>query len=98
MRLQYHQYVQNDVNEALSLYDEISPKLADAFWDELQQCFQAIRGNPQASHFETMPYRRANLKRFPYAILYRAFEDHVKVVVVKHVRRRSDFGLKRKFT
>ena len=31
MRLQYHQYVQNDVNEALSLYDEISPKLADAF-------------------------------------------------------------------
>jgi len=44
-----------------------------------------------------MPYRRVNLKRFPYAILYRAFEDHVKVVVVKHVRRRSDFGLTRKF-
>jgi hypothetical protein len=44
-----------------------------------------------------MPYRRVNLNYFPYAILYRAFEDHVKIVVVKHVRRRSDYGLKRRF-
>lgn len=97
MRLCYHQYVQNDVNLALSRYDEISPKLADAFWDELQKHFKTISENPQAAHFETMPYRRVNLKRFPYAILYRAFDDHVKIVVVKHVRRRSDYGLKRRF-
>jgi plasmid stabilization system protein ParE len=97
MRLCYHQYVQNDVNAALARYDEVSPKLADAFWDELQQHFKTISENPQAAHFETMPYRRVNLKHFPYAILYRAFDDHVKIVVVKHVRRRSDYGLKRRF-
>lgn len=97
MRLWYHQYVQNDVNAALSRYDEISPKLGDAFWDELQKSFQTITENPQVAHYEALPYRRVNLKRFPYAILYRTFEDHVKIVVVKHVRRRSDYGLKRKF-
>lgn len=97
MRLCYHQDVQNDVNAALSRYDEVSPKLADAFWDELQKYFKTISENPQAAHFETMPYRRINLKRFPYAMVYRSFEDHVKIVVVKHVKRRNDYGLKRRF-
>ena len=46
MRLCYHQYVQNDVNLALSRYDKISPKLADAFWDELQKHFKAISVGP----------------------------------------------------
>jgi toxin ParE1/3/4 len=97
MRLLYHQKVQNDVNQALSFYGEISPKLADAFWNELQLAFQSISENPQAAHFEKTPYRRVNLKRFPYAILYRDCNDHVKVVVVKHVKRKTDFGLKRRF-
>lgn len=97
MRLCYHQYVQNDVNAALAQYGEVSPKLADAFWDELQKYFKTISENPQAAHFETMPYRRINLRRFPYAIVYRSFEDHVKIVVVKHVKRRNDYGLKRRF-
>jgi len=98
MRVFYHQDVQNDVNTALSRYEAISPKLADAFWDELQKSFQTIADNPQIAHFEARPYRRVNLKRFPYAIVYRAFEDRVKIVVVKHVKRRSDYGLQRKFT
>ncbi|WP_269526984.1 type II toxin-antitoxin system RelE/ParE family toxin [Coraliomargarita parva] len=96
MRLLYHQDVQSDVNQALKRYESISPKLADALWHELQSHFRRIQSNPLTCHFETPPFRRVNLKRFPYAILYRVFDDHVKIMVVKHVKRRVDFGFKRR--
>ena len=96
MRLVYHQDVQSDVNQALERYQSISPQLAETLWGELQANFTRIKENPLACHFETPPFRRANLKRFPYAILYRVFSDHVKIMVIKHVKRRADFGLKRR--
>jgi plasmid stabilization system protein ParE len=96
MRVVYHQDVQSDVNQALERYRSISPQLAEMLWDELQANFTRIKKNPLACHFETAPFRRANLKRFPYAILYRVFSERVKIIVIKHVKRRSDFGLKRR--
>ena len=95
MRLVYHQDVQSDVNQALDRYESISPKLAEALWRELQATFTRIKENPLAGHLGSPPIRRSNLKRFPYAILYRVFSDHVKIMVIKHVKRRADFGLKR---
>ena len=92
----YHQDVQSDVNHALEHYQSISPHLAETLWVELQANFARIRENPLAGHFESPPFRRVNLPRFPYAILYRVFNDHVKIMVIKHVKRRADFGMKRR--
>ncbi len=35
MRVVYHPAVQRDVNRVLRRYDQISPRLGDAFWEEL---------------------------------------------------------------
>jgi plasmid stabilization system protein ParE len=50
MRLAYHQAVQKDDNTILKYYEDISPKLADEFWDELLRFIELIGENPACSH------------------------------------------------
>jgi plasmid stabilization system protein ParE len=40
-------------------------------------------------------YRRSNLKKLPYHILFEAGESEVRVLVVRHNRRDPSFGLDR---
>ena len=96
MRLTYHKDVQADVQQALRHYETLSPQLADALWRELHLYLQRIAENPIGFHYEKHPYRRANLKRFPYTVLYRVFDDHVKIMVFRHIKRKPSFGAQRR--
>jgi plasmid stabilization system protein ParE len=52
--------------------------------------------HPDRYHFFKADLRRANLKRFPYHFLYRVVGDCVRILVVRHHRRDTDYGLDRK--
>ena len=95
MKLRYHPLVQRDVTEILTYYQDISPALADGFWDEFEATIARVRKAPKACHFDASGLRRANLKRFPYHVLFRIREDSIKVMVVRHHRRRATFGTRR---
>ena len=69
----YHPRVPSEVREAIAYYDEISPKLADEFWDELTQAIDYARSFPEHHHFDPTGMRRSNLKRFPYHFLSEYF-------------------------
>ena len=96
MKVQYHPSVRRDVREALAYYSEDSERLADDFWSELQGCIALVPEHPERQHFDLCGMRRCNLKRFPYHFLYRIETDRIRILVVRHGKRDSSFGTRRR--
>ena len=95
MTVVYHPEVQRDVNRTLRRYDRISPRLGDAFWEELMSFIEAARAKPMRFHPADRGLRRANLKRFPYHFLYRVVSGGIRIIVVRHHRRHPNYGINR---
>ena len=96
MRVVYHPFVQPDVTKILRHYDRISPRLGDEFWAELMRLVELVAANPERFHFTDRGLRRANMRRFPYHLLFREKTDSVRVIVVRHNRRHPGYGTSRK--
>lgn len=76
-----------DVREAKDWYAERQPDLDLLFRDELDQALDRIRAFPESYPVVYKELRRANLRRFPYAIFYRRREsDWLVVAVIHHAR------------
>jgi hypothetical protein len=67
-----------------------------SFWNELDAVIESIERNPRSHHYESCGLRRANMKRFPYHLLYEVNEDTIFMVVFRHDRRHPSFGIKRR--
>ena len=95
----YHRLVQREVQEICDYYDGKGDGLGDAFFAEFEAAIEAIRQNPgkwPPLRAET-DKRKARLRRFPYVIVYRKVGEHrVRVLVVKHKKRRETLGIRRK--
>ena len=78
--------------EILRYYEKISPRLGDEFWVELTHLLDLISSNPERFHFADPGLRRANMKRFPYHVLFRVKPISVRVIVIRHNKRRPSYG------
>jgi hypothetical protein len=78
----------------LRYYDGINNRLGDEFWEELNSFIDRALVNPQRFHFEGNR-RRVNLKRFPYHFLFREIGGDIRIPVVRHHRKRPNFGRQR---
>jgi toxin ParE1/3/4 len=96
MRVVYHPLVQKDVNGILGYYEDVSPDLADEFWNELRRVIELIAANPQRAHPAPNGLLRVNLRRFPYHILFRVRPTTIRIVVVRHDKRDSKMGTRRR--
>ncbi|MBM4264854.1 MAG: hypothetical protein FJ145_25950 [Deltaproteobacteria bacterium] len=52
--------------------------------------------NPEHFSIRERDIRRVNLDRFPYHFLFRVVDDVVRVLVVRHHRRRPSLGMSRR--
>ena len=96
MKVDYHPRVQKDVSHAQRHYDRISVRLGDDFWDELMAFIDKAAKNPLRYRLYSEPLRRANLKRFPYHLLFRVVSEGIRVTVIRHNKRHPSFGLDRR--
>ena len=95
MEVIYHPLVRRDVEEVLTYYRKASPQLADEFHGELRSIINRAAGNPLGFPPADQGFRRANLKRFPYHVLYEVQLDYVRVMLVRHHKRHPNYGLPR---
>ncbi len=95
MEVNYHPLVKRDVVEALKYYSEISSRLAGEFDDEVRELIAKAADNPLRSHPVGRGFRRANLRRFPYHVLYEIREESIRVMHVRHNKRHPDYGMER---
>lgn len=97
MRIEFHKLVASDVTCIMDYYDEVAgPQLADEFYEELRAFFQRAAGSPESYAIRERDLRRVNLERFPYHFLFRIAGDSVRILVVRHHRRRPTLGTRRR--
>ncbi len=96
MRLAYHPLVQRDVSGIVRHYDGISRSLGDEFWSELTRLLESVAANPERFHVSVRELRRANMRRFPYHLLFRVTAGAARVVVIRHDKRNPSYGTRRK--
>jgi plasmid stabilization system protein ParE len=96
MRIIRHPKLADDIRNAAIHYAEISERVLSSFWLELESVITSIERNPRSHHYDPCGLRRANMKRFPYHLLYDIDDDVVFMMVFRHDRRHPAFGTARK--
>jgi toxin ParE1/3/4 len=95
MEVGYHPLVKADVLRIQQYYHGISRRLANEFEEELRETVRKAASNPLRSHMVERGFRRVNLGRFPYHILYEIKGELLRVMIVRHNKRHPNFGLSR---
>jgi plasmid stabilization system protein ParE len=97
MRLVLHPKVRSDVSRIMEYYEQVAtPELADEFYRELLYFIEKVAERPEAFSVRERDIRRANLRRFPYHLLFRIAGDSVRILVVRHHTRHPSFGVTRR--
>lgn len=94
--LRFHPQVRRDATEAIRHYDAISDSLGDDFWAKFEETCLRVELHPERFHYDPSGWRRANLKRFPYHLLFYEESDGARIMSLRHDRRNPRFGLRRK--
>jgi plasmid stabilization system protein ParE len=76
-----------DVREAKTWYAARKPNLDLDFRDELDHTLDRIRAFPESYPVVYKDVRRANLRRFPYAVFYHRRQSGLFVLAVIHHAR-----------
>ena len=69
---------------AVQWYDAERPGLGEAFYVRLEECIDFIHRNPQWHAEVEASYRRALVRRFPFAVFYRYDDQQVIIYSVFH--------------
>ena len=95
MKVVFHPLVRRDVIALKRYYRRVSSRLAREFEEELRSIVNAAAANPNRFHPVDRGFRRANLQRFPYHVLYEVQSDAIRVMIVKHHKRAPELGIDR---
>jgi len=91
-----HPSAAKDAREIAALYAKISDELRDKFWSEIDDAIDGIEQYPERHHYDLGGRRRANLKRFPYHILFEERLECNRVMVIRHHHRDPHYGSRRR--
>jgi plasmid stabilization system protein ParE len=93
MRVELHPSATRDLEEAAGFYaSEGSPALAARFVADFERVVRLLAINPDLGAPGASGRRRFAMGNFPYSVIYRTYSTGIRVLVVRHDRRRPDFG------
>ena len=96
MKVTLHPGAERDIGEAAAFYArEGSPALAATFVAEFKRVATLLLGHPEIGLPRTKGSRGLSMNVFPYTVIYRADADEIRILVVKHDRRRPGYGTTR---
>jgi toxin ParE1/3/4 len=97
MNLEILPLAERDIHEAAKYYDTQRAGLGDEFLAEVDHGVSEIVADPLRFELVRNGIRRYLVHRFPYGIYYRLLSvGVVQIVVVKHHRRRTGIGMRRR--
>lgn len=79
-----------DITEIVEWYDNENKKSGDAFIKELYSVLDFIKEYPEACRLSNYKCREKQLKRFPFAIVFRLEKTKINVVAVMHIKRNPE--------
>jgi plasmid stabilization system protein ParE len=92
MMHRYHVEAGRELIKAAQFYEAQRDNLGDEFLDEVDAGIASILEVPERWAKLDDEYRRYQLHRFPYGLVYhRISEDTIEIVAVMHLRRRPGY-------
>jgi toxin ParE1/3/4 len=96
MIVSLHPGAERDIQEAAEFYArEGSPALAAKFVREFKRITALIAAHPDIGAPRSQSFRSFSMSVFPYTVVYRIRGEEVKVLVVKHDKKRPGHGASR---
>ncbi|WP_437954427.1 type II toxin-antitoxin system RelE/ParE family toxin [Sorangium sp. So ce119] len=84
----FHELAEVELNETAAYYARARPGLGDAFVAEVQGAVDALAASPLAGRAVENDVRWWLVRRFPYSVLYRVRDDHIRLLAIAHQKRR----------
>jgi plasmid stabilization system protein ParE len=84
----FHDLAEDELNEAAAFYARARPGLGDAFLAEVYRAVDAMVASPLAGTAVENDVRWWLVRRFPYSVLYRVRDDHIRILAIAHQKRR----------
>jgi plasmid stabilization system protein ParE len=84
-----------EITEAARYYESRQPGLGTDLLGEVEQAFDYISTNPEASQKIGRRVRRKPLWRFPYNLVYAVYPERIRIVAFAHQKRRPFYWRKR---
>lgn len=89
--LRTHPEADVELGEILQRLNEETLWQASRFADRYYEALLKIRSHPECTHFIWKDYRRLNLGRFPYGLIYRRRENKIYLIAIAHDKRHPDY-------
>ena len=89
--IDFHPEARVEILEAYDWYAEQNRAAGDAFFVEVDRVIDSIAEAPQMWPRHIGGTHRCLLRRFPYAVIYRALPECVEIVAVAHQKRRPGY-------
>jgi plasmid stabilization system protein ParE len=75
---------EQDIDLAYAWYEQQRPGLGEEFLSRVDACLQSLRRSPQMHTCIYQTFRRALVRKFPYAVFYEYADNTVVVYCVFH--------------
>jgi plasmid stabilization system protein ParE len=86
--LRIHPEAREELAEAAGFYEGRVTGLGEDFLEEYRAVLKRILDGPERAPRILGEFRRLNLQRFPYSVVYRPRDEEVFIVAVAHMHRR----------
>ena len=95
-RIVYHPKVFSEVDAIMGYYESVAGShLADEFYSEFRFFVRDAADDPEKYNIRKGNFRRVNLNRFHYNVLFRIPNDTIRILILRHYARRPTYGTKR---
>lgn len=93
--ISFHRLAEREMLDSALYYELESPGLGSSFLEEVESCSRRVLEHPEAGQVIHGSVRRRLLRRFPYALLYSARAEVIRILAVMNLRRRPTYWLGR---
>jgi len=90
-QVRFHAGAHADFGKSALFYERELPGLGAAFVAEVERTIEFVVTHPNAGSPLWRDFRRVFVRRFPFAVIYRAMNETVFVVAIAHQRRRPNY-------
>ena len=84
-----------ELEDAVDWYSKISPELSKDIVEKYIDALNEVQNKPLLNPEMKGKYRKVNLKRFPYKLIYKMFPDEILIVALAAHKRKPDYWRKR---
>lgn len=93
MSYSLHPGAEQDVADALDYYmEQAGPVVAGRFLAEFEYVAKLLVENPGFGTPTEKGRRTFPLRVFPYSVVYRSVENNIRILIVRHQRRKAGYG------